>query len=221
MSDDPETARQIAELALDSRPLLVLDVDDVVLEFLRPFMSFLDGQGHQLALQTFKLFGNITDKASGQLAEKEAVQGMITTFFEAQATWQTLTEGAAPVIASIAEHAEIVMLTAMPHRFRAARRAHLDALGLPYPLVTTEAAKGPALKALRGPTPRPVAFVDDMPHNHASVLDFVPEATTFHLMAMPEVRELLSPLPEATVFVKDWAEAGPKIAKALSVDAQF
>jgi len=28
MSDDPETARQIAELALDERPLLVLDVDD-------------------------------------------------------------------------------------------------------------------------------------------------------------------------------------------------
>ncbi|GLS38789.1 hypothetical protein GCM10010869_43860 [Mesorhizobium tianshanense] len=34
MSDDPETARQIEELAADDRPLLVLDVDDVVLEFI-------------------------------------------------------------------------------------------------------------------------------------------------------------------------------------------
>ncbi|MBN9252318.1 MAG: hypothetical protein J0I86_17370 [Mesorhizobium sp.] len=30
MSDDPETARQIEELASDDRPLLILDVDDVV-----------------------------------------------------------------------------------------------------------------------------------------------------------------------------------------------
>ena len=36
MSDDPETARQIEELSADDRPLLVLDVDDVVLEFIRP-----------------------------------------------------------------------------------------------------------------------------------------------------------------------------------------
>ena len=33
MSDDPETVRQIAELARDTRTLLVLDVDEVLLEF--------------------------------------------------------------------------------------------------------------------------------------------------------------------------------------------
>lgn len=45
MSDDPETARQIEELASDDRPLLVLDVDDVVLEFIRPFPQFLERRG--------------------------------------------------------------------------------------------------------------------------------------------------------------------------------
>ena len=42
MSDDPETLRQIEELAADDRPLLVLDVDDVVLEFIRQFAPHLD-----------------------------------------------------------------------------------------------------------------------------------------------------------------------------------
>ena len=42
MSDDPETARQIAELSRDARPLLVLDVDEVMLEFVRPFTGFLE-----------------------------------------------------------------------------------------------------------------------------------------------------------------------------------
>ncbi len=45
-----ETARQIEELAADDRPLLVLDVDDVVLEFIRPFPHFLKSRGYGLTL---------------------------------------------------------------------------------------------------------------------------------------------------------------------------
>jgi hypothetical protein len=217
MSDDPETERQIAELSLDTRPLLVLDVDDVVLEFLRPFMTFLDGQDHELALKTFKLNGNIRHRATGELASNETVATMIATFFDAQAEWQTLAEGAAPAIARMADEAEVVMLTAMPHRFRAARRAHLDALGLPYPLVTTEKAKGPALRLLRGDSGRPVAFVDDIPHNHESVLASVPDAHAFHLMSMPELRSILPALPPGVNVVDTWHDAAPKIAKALGL----
>lgn len=217
MSDDPETERQIAELSLDTRPLLVLDVDDVILEFLRPFMNFLDGQDHELALKTFKLNGNIKNRSTGELADHDTVATMIASFFDAQAEWQTLAEGAAPAIAGMAEQAEIVMLTAMPHRFRATRRMHLDALGLPYPLVTTEAPKGPALRRLRGATNRPVAFVDDIPHNHQSVLDAVPDAHTFHLISMPELRAILPPLPDGVVAVDNWTEAAPKIAAALGI----
>lgn len=217
MSDDPETERQIAELALDTRPLLVLDVDDVVLEFLRPFIRFLGEQDHELALTTFKLNGNIRNRATGELASKEQVAVMVAAFFNAQSEWQTLAEGAAQAIAQIAEEAEIVMLTAMPHRFRETRRAHLDALGLSYPLVTTESAKGPALKRLRGSSGRPVAFVDDMPTNHDSVLATVPDAHMFHLMSMPELRSLLPPLPDGVHLVDTWHDAAPKIATALGL----
>ena len=38
MTIDPETLRQIEELSHDDRPLLVLDVDDVLLDFARPFL---------------------------------------------------------------------------------------------------------------------------------------------------------------------------------------
>ena len=217
MRDDPETARQIAELALDTRPLLVLDVDDVVLDFIGPFMKYLEGQDHELALKTFKLNGNIKNRTTGVMADQDAVRTMIAEFFDAQATWQTIAEGAGPAISRMAGAAEIVMLTAMPHQFRAIRRAHLDTLGLSYPLVTTEAPKGPALRSLRGKTNRPVAFVDDIPHNHQSVLDAVPDAHAFHLMSMPELRDLLPPLPQGVEFVQNWAEAEPKIAKALGI----
>jgi hypothetical protein len=217
MSEDPETARQIAELSLDTRPLLVLDVDDVLLEFVRPFTLYLDAQGLELSLKTFRLHGNISIRKTGEAIDREEVSALIDTFFAAQAAWQSPLDGAVEAIAGLARNAEIVMLTAMPHRHRATRRAHLDGLGFPYPLLTTETAKGPAIRELRGATPRPVAFVDDIPHNLVSVRAAVSEARLFHLMAMPSMRSLLPPLPENIEAVDDWREAAPKIAAALGI----
>ena len=67
MSDDPETARQIAELSRDTRPLLVLDVDEVVVEFIRPFVGFLGSNGLKFDTFSFRLHGNISDVASGAI----------------------------------------------------------------------------------------------------------------------------------------------------------
>jgi hypothetical protein len=215
MSDDPETARQIAELAKDTRPLLVLDVDDVVLEFIRPFIGFLGSQGLELGLKTFRLHGNIVELASNQPVSDDAVSALIDTFFDVQADWQTVAEGAAEAIAGLACDAEVVLLTAMPHRFHRQRRSFLDSLGIPYPLVTTESAKGPALIRLRGETARPIAFVDDMPHNLKSARASLPDVHLFHLMAMPSLRALLPPFADDIMTVDSWAEAGPRIAAAL------
>jgi len=217
MSDDPETLRQIEELAADHRPLLVLDVDDVVLEFIRPFPKFLEQRGFKLTIASFRLTGNIAEAATGRLVEQPQVTALLDEFFDLQAGWQTITEGAAEALSSFSRHAEIVLLTAMFHRHRATRRAHLDALGLPYPLLTTEMPKGPAVARLRGLTGRPVAFVDDQPNNLVSTRDSVPDAHLFHLMADNSLRPFLPPLPEDIMAVHDWREATPKIARALGI----
>ncbi|MER9524274.1 hypothetical protein NKI96_11885 [Mesorhizobium sp. M0292] len=217
MSDDPETARQIAELAADDRPLLILDVDDVVLEFIRPFPHFLKSRGFGLTLASFRLTGNIAETASGRLIEQPEVTALLGDFFDTQADWQSVTDGAEQALASLGDRAEIVLLTAMPHRHRAARRAHLDALGLPYPLLTTEMAKGPAVAKLRGKNGRPVAFVDDQPANLISARNSVADAHLFHLMADNSLRAFLPPVPDDIISVEDWHEATPKIASALGL----
>lgn len=217
MSDDPETARQIAELAQDERPLLVLDVDDVLIEFIRPFPKYLGSKGYELRLETFRLHGNIFDAATGEPVERALASELIDGFYAAQADWQTATEGAADAMARFDGQAEIVLLTAMPHRHRDIRRAHLESLGLAYPLVTTEAPKGPAIGALRGKTARRVAFVDDMPNNLASVKKHVAGAHLFHLMADNSLRALMPPLADGITPVRNWEEAAPKIARALGI----
>lgn len=217
MSDDPETARQIAELSRDTRPLLVVDVDEVVLEFVGPFIRYLASVGLSFDTASFRLHGNVSDAATGAPVESERVTELIDGFFALQAEWQTPVPGAPEALAALAEGAEIVMLTAMPHRHRQTRRAHLDRLGFPYPLLTTERAKGPAIRLLRGDGGRAVAFVDDIPRNLVSVLGAVADAHLFHVMAHREMRKLLPPLPDGIQIAADWHEAAPKIAAALGL----
>lgn len=214
---DPETERQIAELPHDDRPLLVLDVDDVVLDFVRPFPDYLRRSGYDLDLRNFRLHGNIRHLAEDRVAEHAEVAGLIDDFFRVQAEWQTVTKGAGEALTFFAGKADIVMLTAMPHKWRAIRRAHLDSLGLGHPLLTTEMAKGPALARLRGPGGRPVAFVDDQPANLVSARESVPDIHTFHLMAENAMRALIPPPPSDAVIVDDWDEATPLIARALGI----
>ncbi len=214
---DPETLRQIEELSQDPRPLLVLDVDDVVLDFVKPFPKYLDSNGYTLNLGTFRLHGNVIETASGRVAEREEVAALIDRFFHAQAEWQTVTKGAGEAIATLSARAEIVMLTAMPHRYRAIRRVHMDALGLGQPLLTTEMAKGPAIARLRGNSGRPVAFVDDQPANLISAREHVPDVHLFHLMAETKLRDLLPPPPDGATVVDDWDEALPLIEQALGL----
>ena len=217
MSIDPETARQIEELSHDDRPLLVLDVDDVLVEFIRPFPNYLKSKGHELRLESFRLHGNVYDLASGEPAEREVVSALLDGFFADQEAWQTLTYGAAEALASFDGAAEIVLLTAMPHRHRETRRRLLNTLGVAYPLLTTEAQKGPAIHALRGDSGRPVAFVDDLPPNLFSVREHIADAHLFHLMADNSLRALLPPTPQGVHHVEDWPDAAPKIASALGI----
>lgn len=217
MSDDPETLRQIEALSHDSRPLLVVDVDEVLLEFVRPFMAYLDDKGHYLKTDSFRLNGNVIDQKTGQAVEAEKVSLFIEGLFAEQQRWQGPVEGAAEALEKIGNSASIVMLTAMPHRHHETRRALLNSFGMPYPLITTEAAKGPAIMAMRGHSGRPVAFVDDIPHNHVSVQKSLPDAALFHLMSYEPFKDVLPPLPEYIIPTNDWPHAHDLIGEALGI----
>jgi hypothetical protein len=78
-------------------------------------------------------------------------------------------------------------------------------------------AKGPAIARLRGAAARPVAFVDDMPHNLASAREHVPDIHLFHLMAEASMRAMLPPAEPTVTVVDDWTQARPLIAGALGI----
>ena len=151
MSLDPETLRQIEALKHDPRPLLVVDVDEVVLEFVTPFSNYLGSQDLQLGAGAYALHGNVFSKGEKrETVADDKVSALISDFWGVQADWQQLATGACEALEDLSKEAEVVLLTAMPHAYREKREKHLASLGLSYPLLTTESAKGPAVHMLRG-----------------------------------------------------------------------
>ncbi|MFL0693776.1 MAG: hypothetical protein ACJLUP_17285 [Agrobacterium tumefaciens] len=196
-------------IRLTDRPLIVCDVDDVVLQFAAPFEAFLQSRGHRLLPRSFKLTGNIVTGES--VIEAPAVKALIDDFFVEQERWQTPFANAVDSLHALGQDADLVFLTAMPPRHAEVRRRLLDQLTLTFPMIATEEAKGPMVAALQGERPLPVAFVDDMVHNLHSVGQHVPDCLLIYLPPPLEIFRFAPEPPENVRRVGTWPEASELI----------
>lgn len=201
----------LSHVAITDRPLVVCDVDDVILHFAAPFQDFLRAEGHELLPRSFRLTGNIITTATGAELEDADVKRLIGAFFEAQETWQLPYEQVADTLATLSADADIVFLTAMPPRYSEPRRRLLDKLGLTFPLLASELPKGPIMRHLHADRKLPAAFIDDMAHNLHSVREHMPECLLIHMMPDSPLH-LLAPKPhDDIVRARDWQHAGALI----------
>ncbi|RWX78820.1 hypothetical protein EPK99_09555 [Neorhizobium lilium] len=201
----------LSHVRLSDRPLIVCDVDDVVLHFAAPFQDFLRGGGHELIPRSFRLTGNIVSIETQVALEHQDVRQLIEAFFEAQESHQVPFEQVVDTLCSLSGEADIVFLTAMPPRFREQRRRLLDRLGLEFPLVASEEAKGPILRKLHGTRPLPCVFIDDMVHNLQSVQDHVPECLILHMMPDSALHMLAPKAADDVARALDWPHAAELI----------
>jgi hypothetical protein len=198
-------------LRASNKPLIICDVDEVVLEFITPLQAYLASVGHALSADSFKLHGNIRRVADGVCATKEEISAFQEAFFAAQDQWQTPAAGASDVLGVLKDEADIVFLTAMPPRHHAVRRALLDLHGFHFPMVASEDAKGPIAASLLGARTVPSVFIDDISRNLHSVRAHVPDCLLINLMAN-ETFWAMAPDPgESVRKARDWQHAGEMI----------
>ena len=195
------------DLHLGKRPLIVCDIDEVVLEFVTPFEAFLTHNGHELRATSFRLHGNVFNRADGSETPGDQVSQMLEAFFEAQNEWQTPVIEAADSLSRLSNQADIVFLTAMPPRHREVRRNLLSQHGFDYPMIATESPKGPAVLALHGARAQPVVFIDDIFTNLQSVRKHVPETLLLNLMANDTFRALAPHPGDGVDIATDWPHA--------------
>lgn len=201
----------LRHIRLGDRPLLVCDVDDVVLRFIDPFQAYLESLGHAFLPRSFRLHGNIVSKANGVALDESHVSHLIDAFFAAQELWQTPFDLVVQTLDGLSSESDILFLTAMPPKFQDQRRRLLDSIGLTYPLIATGHPKGPVVQALHADRTLPVAFIDDMAHNLHSVRDHVAHCLLVHLMPRSPVHRF-APLAGGDIpQVHDWIQAADLI----------
>lgn len=205
MSVDAQIAAAVAALR-PGRPLLVVDVDEVVCQFIRPLSAFLERSGYWLGSVSFGLTGNIRRAGTSLAAPKETVEALIQAFFDAEIGRQPLVPGAADAFGRLAGRADIVLLTNAPHRLRQIRIDNLARQGIAVPLITNDGPKGPVLAALAGAAAAPTVFIDDSPRNLLSGAAGVPEAVLIHFVADPTFLALAPAVPGVALKTGDWGE---------------
>jgi hypothetical protein len=128
-------------------------------------------------------------------------------------------EGAIESVLALAEQAQVVFLTNLPHSAGDSRRRNLQQHGLPFPVVTNAGPKGPAISLLAGKTGAPCVFVDDSPSYIASAREHAPHVNIIHFMQDERFARHISPFPWLSLYTATWAEAHPHIA-AIFAEAE-
>lgn len=212
---NPHTLAQIVELRRTNRPLIICDVDEVILHFISHLEAFMGKQGFRFTDHRYRLTGNIVDE-NGKPASKDAVRALLSTFFDVHTANQRPVDGAADALAALSIRADIVLLTNLPGQHNKPGREKLLAdHGIRFPLVTNSGPKGGAVSALAGGRHEPVVFIDDSPTNLRSVQSSYAGAKLIQFIA--DERFLASADPIAGIHLKtnDWGQTRTYIEDLL------
>jgi hypothetical protein len=192
-----------------SRPLLVSDCDEVLLHMVVPFGGWLD-DAHDIRFDfnTGDFTQALKHKASGEPVAGPDIWPLLKRFFETEMHRQMPIAGAVETLNALSAHADIVILTNLTDDARTARADQLRAVGVDFPVFTNQGGKGALLaKIVADYQPTMTIFVDDLPHQHASVAEATPDVWRVHMVGEPLLAAHVKTPKTAHVRIDDWASA--------------
>ncbi|PCI59601.1 MAG: hypothetical protein COB37_11185 [Kordiimonadales bacterium] len=187
-----------------SRPILLVDADEVLLRFVERLSAYFITQGFELRLTSFQLAGNTYHIKSGKQAEAKEVKHLIASFFDACVDDIAAVAGAADALKELSSTFQIIILSNVPRNCRARRMQSLSDQGMPYPVIANKGEKGPAVKAFATATDKITVFVDDLPPQHKSVKAECPESHRVHFIADSRLAEMIGKAPAADIRIDNW-----------------
>ncbi|GHF29831.1 hypothetical protein GCM10017044_26400 [Kordiimonas sediminis] len=194
-----------------TRPLLLVDADEVLLKFVERLDVFLADQGYTLTMTSFRLAGNIRHTATQEVAAPETVKNLIGNFFDTCVGDMAAVDHAAHCLSNLSELYQIAILSNVPAHCRQRRAKNLADLGMDYPVLANAGGKGPAVADLLSWSDNGVVFIDDLPPQHASVAQHAPDCHRIHTVADKNLAALIGRAEHAHVRIDNW----PDIEKHL------
>ncbi|MEN3952976.1 hypothetical protein [Iodidimonas sp. SYSU 1G8] len=204
----PDVLAQADRIDLDpSRPLILSDADEVILQFASVLEEFLHENQMYLDMATFALTGNIKRRADDVAVSAEEVSALIGQFFVEKTEVQPAVPGAPEALRALSEKAQIIIVTNVPLQQRDARVRTLKKLGMDYPLIANVGLKGAIVKHLADKVEAPVYFIDDIPPNITSVAQACERVHCLHFVADERLGRLLGPAEHSRHRADNWPDA--------------
>jgi hypothetical protein len=197
------------------RPLVIVDVDEVLGLFMKGFGGFLATRGYDFRIDRFALFQNIYAPGAAEHLDLVTGRALFDEFFATECAEIEPAPGAVEALTRLHRRAEILILSNAPKPAEALRGEWLRRHGLPHPLILSTGPKGPITAALTAQTAQRTAFVDDLLPNLDSVAEHSPATATFQHVADERLRPLAPSAPDRHPRIDDWAELAVAIEAAI------
>ena len=210
-----------ASVAIDpQKPLLIVDVDEVLALFMHGFGRFVATRGCELRVDRFALFQNIYRHGESEHLDLAAGRTLFDDFFRFAAEDIDPTPDAAHSLRKLAQAGvTIIVLTNAPPHAREPRARWLIKHGMDYPMIINQGPKGAAIAELAARTQKPVAFVDDLLGNLDSAAEAAPQVHRFQLVADARLRGMAPSAPDRHRRIDHWPQLYDALAEALNVSA--
>jgi FMN phosphatase YigB (HAD superfamily) len=214
------TEQQLARLVINhSQPLIICDVDEVIVHFTRDFEDYLAERNMVLENADLRqLQTAIRSTRSGSLIGNLETMDLVDSFFAERTRSMKPIDNAVSGLQTLARHADVVMLTNLPHSAGDHRRENLAALGLPFPVITNSGPKGPAINLMASKVNAPVVFIDDSPSFIASAHEHAPHVQLIHFVQDPKVTRASRSFEFVWLYTHDWDEI---VARTLPLLTQL
>ena len=211
----PPSAPTLESLGLSrERPLVIVDVDEVLGLFMQGFGAFIAERGYELRFERFALFQNIYRPGSAEHLDLAEGRELFNAFFRAGCGEIEPAPGAVAALNRLKARAEILILSNAPAEAERLRGEWLKRHGLPRALILSSGPKGPITAGLVAQTSGKTAFVDDLIPNLDSVAEHSPATATFQHVADLRLRPL-APRSDRHPRIDDWAALGEAIEASI------
>ncbi|NQX93561.1 MAG: HAD family hydrolase [Erythrobacter sp.] len=173
-----------------SRPLIISDCDEVLMYMVAPFKEWLEAsQGVDFHLEGHNFAQALRWQKDGTILEPADIWKMLGRFFDTEMDSQKPIPGAVEAINTLAEHADVVVLTNLVDERREKRAEQLAKVGIKVPVYTNQGPKGPPLKTIleEHGASRPALFIDDLAQHHVSVKETAPQVLRLHMCGEPTI----------------------------------
>jgi hypothetical protein len=197
------------------RPLVIVDVDEVLGLFMKGFGAFVAERGYELRFERFALFQNIFRPGATEHLDLAEGHRLFEDFFRTGCGEIEPAPGAVKALRRLRARAELLILSNAPADAERLRGEWLKRHGLPQALILSSGPKGPITAGLVAQTAGRTAFVDDLLPNLDSVAEHSPATATFQHVADLRLRPL-APRSARHPRIDDWAELGAAIEAAIS-----